>query len=139
MLYKTLQVSNSIGLCHHFVSKYMCLYSFARRNNSFLPISIEELSLKDNEYSVSLCISEMLLNLFSFGYAQLFVIPWTIAHQAPLSMEFQARILEWVAIPFSRGSSQPRHRTWVPCITGRLSPTEPPGQHNLVMCKNLGK
>ena len=23
----------------------------------------------------------------------------------------QARILEWVAIPFSRGSSQPRHRT----------------------------
>ena len=29
--------------------------------------------------------------------------PWTVAHQAPLSMEFsQARILEWVAIPFSR-------------------------------------
>ena len=25
----------------------------------------------------------------------------------------QARILEWVAIPFSRGSSQPRVRTWV--------------------------
>ena len=25
----------------------------------------------------------------------------------------QARILEWVAFPFSRGSSQPRHRTQV--------------------------
>ena len=25
----------------------------------------------------------------------------------------KARILEWVAIPFSRGSSQPRDRTWV--------------------------
>ena len=25
----------------------------------------------------------------------------------------QARILEWVAIPFSRGSSQPRDQTWV--------------------------
>ena len=25
----------------------------------------------------------------------------------------QARILEWVAVPFSRGSSQPRDRTWV--------------------------
>ena len=25
-------------------------------------------------------------------------------------------ILEWVAIPFSRGSSQPRDRTWVSCI-----------------------
>ena len=32
----------------------------------------------------------------------------------------QARILEWVAIPFSRGSSQPRDQTWVSCTTGRF-------------------
>ena len=32
----------------------------------------------------------------------------------------QARIMEWVAISFSRGSSQPRHRTRVSCIAGRL-------------------
>ena len=31
----------------------------------------------------------------------------------------QARILEWVAISFSRESSQPRDRTQVSCITGR--------------------
>ena len=31
----------------------------------------------------------------------------------------QARILEWVVIPFSRGSSQPRNQTWVSCIAGR--------------------
>ena len=31
----------------------------------------------------------------------------------------QARILEWVAISFSRGSSQPADRTWVSCIAGR--------------------
>ena len=31
----------------------------------------------------------------------------------------QARILEWVAISFSRGSSWPRDRTWVTCIVGR--------------------
>jgi len=30
---------------------------------------------------------------------------------------FQARILEWVAFPFSRGSSQPRNRTGVSCTT----------------------
>ena len=30
----------------------------------------------------------------------------------------QARILEWVAFPFSRGSSQPRNRTRVSCIGG---------------------
>ena len=32
----------------------------------------------------------------------------------------QARILEWVAIPLSRGLSQPRDQTWVSCITGRF-------------------
>ena len=32
----------------------------------------------------------------------------------------QARILEWVAIPFSRGSSWPRNRTWVSRIAGRF-------------------
>ena len=31
----------------------------------------------------------------------------------------QARILEWVAISFSRESSQPRDRTRVSCIAGR--------------------
>jgi len=30
----------------------------------------------------------------------------------------QARILEWVAFPFSRGSSQPRDRTHVSHIAG---------------------
>ena len=32
----------------------------------------------------------------------------------------QARILEWVAFPFSRGSSQPRDQTWVFCTAGRF-------------------
>ena len=31
----------------------------------------------------------------------------------------QARILEWVAIPFSKGSSWPRDRTQVSCTAGR--------------------
>ena len=33
---------------------------------------------------------------------------------------FQARILEWVAFPFSRGSSQPRGQTQVSCTAGRF-------------------
>ena len=32
----------------------------------------------------------------------------------------EARTLEWVAIPFSRGSSSSRGRTWVSCIAGRF-------------------
>ena len=36
----------------------------------------------------------------------------------------QARILEWVAIPFSRGSSQPRS----PALQADSLPSEPPGK-----------
>ena len=47
--------------------------------------------------------------------------PWTVARQIPLSMGIlQAWILEWVAMPFSRGSSQPRDQTQVSCITGKF-------------------
>ena len=46
---------------------------------------------------------------------------WTVAHQAPVSMGIlQARILKWVAILSSRGSSQPRDQTQVSCIAGRF-------------------
>ena len=40
----------------------------------------------------------------------------------------QARILEWVAISFSRGSSRPRDRTQVSGIAGRSLTSEPPGK-----------
>ena len=40
----------------------------------------------------------------------------------------QVRILEWVAISFSRGSSQPKDLTCVSCIAGGVFTTEPPGK-----------
>ena len=47
--------------------------------------------------------------------------PYALAHQAPLSMVIlQARILKWVAISFSKGSSQPRDRTQLSHIAGGL-------------------
>ena len=49
----------------------------------------------------------------------LFVVLWTAACQAPLSMGIlQARILKWVAMPFSRESSWFRNLIGVSC-TGR--------------------
>ena len=38
-----------------------------------------------------------------------------------LSHKGSPRILEWVAYPFSRGSSWPRNRTGVSCVAGRFS------------------
>ena len=64
--------------------------------------------------------------------------PWTLAHQAPLSMAIlQARILESVAMPSSRGSSQPRdqaHNFYVFC-TGQVGflPLAPPGKLMLLI------
>ena len=58
----------------------------------------------------------------SLSHVQLFMTPWSV-HGI-----LQARILEWVAIPFSRGSSLPRDRTQVSRIAGRFFTTEPPGK-----------
>ena len=64
---------------------------------------------------------------------QLFAIPWTISHQAPLSIEFsrQEWILECVAMPSSRESSWSKDQTCISCIpalTGRFFTTEPLGK-----------
>ena len=46
--------------------------------------------------------------------------PMDYGYQASPSMGFfQTRILEWVAVPFSKGSSQPRDQTQVSCIACR--------------------
>ena len=48
-------------------------------------------------------------------------IPWDCS---PPGFSFhgilQVRILQWVAIPFSRGSSRPKDQSQVSCITGRF-------------------
>ena len=45
-----------------------------------------------------------------------FVIPRTVAHQAPLA--FQARILEWVAISYSRDLAGPGIEPASPALAG---------------------
>ena len=46
-------------------------------------------------------------------------ILWTAAHQAPLSMGIlQTRIVEWIAMPSSRGPSQPEEGTQISRIAG---------------------
>ena len=60
---------------------------------------------------------------------QLFAIPWTVAHQAVHGIP-QARILERIAIPFSKGSSWPRDQAQVSCVSwiaGRFFTAEPLG------------
>ena len=60
--------------------------------------------------SVVVLVTQLFLTL---GHSMDYRLPSSSVH-----VIFQARILEWVAIPFSRGSSQPRNQTQVFCITG---------------------
>ena len=58
----------------------------------------------------------------SLSHVQLFATPWSV-HGI-----LQARILEWVAFPFSRESSQPRDQTGVSGIAGGFFTTELSGK-----------
>ena len=76
-------------------------------------------------------LSLLLICAQTLSRVRLFATPC----QAPLSMGIlQARILEWVAMPSSKGSSQPRDRTvslMFPALVGRLFTTEPPEKPNV--------
>ena len=74
------------------------------------------------------CYLVYLLLLFShWVVSDSFRTPWTVACQAPLSMGYslQARILERVAISFSRASSNPGIK---PALTGGFFTTDLPGK-----------
>ena len=51
----------------------------------------------------------------------------------------QAKILEGVAIAYSRGSSQPKDPTRVSRISRRFFTTEPPGKPDLIKCKSVSQ
>ena len=64
--------------------------------------------------------------MFSYGrvcvcvlsYALLLVMLWTKPTRLLCPWDFPARVLEWVAMPFSRASSQTRDQTQVSCTAG---------------------
>ena len=97
--------------------------------NIRLSLLISDIALKDKDYFKNNCNSTVIPKAMrnepccakSLSPVQLFVTPWTVALQAPLSMGIlQARILEWVSMPFSTVSSQPRDQTQVSHIAHRF-------------------
>ena len=66
-------------------------------------------------------LPDLLLCVLSHSVMSNSATPWTVACQASVSMGMlQARTQEWVAMPSSRGSSQPRDQTQVSRIAGRF-------------------
>ena len=67
------------------------------------------------------------------GRVRLFVTPWTVAHQAPLSMEF-SRQEHWNGLPFPSPGDRPNSgiEPRSPALQADTLPSEPPGKTNLV-------
>ena len=64
----------------------------------------------------------MVYLFLSFYFQSTHVVVFEVSNPPGSSVHgiSQARILEWVAIPISKGSSQPRDQTWVSRIIGRF-------------------
>ena len=66
--------------------------------------------------------------VYSLSCVRLFVIPWTVAHQAPLSMGF-SRQEYWSELPFPSPGDLPNPgvEPASSALAGRFFTTEPPG------------
>ena len=88
--------------------------------------------------SMYISINQQLCIICTCMHAQLLQLGQTLCNPMHCSLSgfsvhgfLQTRILEWVAMPSSRGSSQPRvgtHVSCVSCIAGRFLTTTPPGK-----------
>ena len=104
-----------------------------------------------NQVQLSSKVVEVIVQ--SLNRVGLFETPWTVAHQAPLSVGFPRQeywsglsfpsagnipdpgiepgspaLLEWAAVPSSRGSSKPGIQPRSPTLQANSSLSEPPGK-----------
>ena len=86
--------------------------------SAFQWASTTELLLKLLETEFFFWDDFVVVVVWSLSCIRLFVTPWTVGFSVHGIL--QARILKWVGISFSRGSSWLRSRTQVSCIAGRL-------------------
>ena len=71
------------------------------------------------------------MSVKSLSPVQLFAIPWTVAHQAPLSMEF-FRQEYWNGLPFPSPGDlpDPGIEPGSPALQADTLPSEPPGKRH---------
>ena len=89
------------------------------------------------------CMHMCWLSLFSRVW--LYATPWTIDHQAPLSIGFSRQEC-WSGVSFPPPQDLPNpgikiHVSWVSCLAGRFFTSEPPGKPQyicILMCITLG-
>ena len=99
---------------------------FFFKNFAFLEVSFTMLCIPRFLYSIISGNNTITYNTWrsEVKFAQSCPTLWDSKYCSPPGSSvhgvLQARIPEWVAIPFSGGSSWPRDWTWVSCIAGRF-------------------
>ena len=76
----------------------------------------------------------------SFSHVWLFVTPWIVAYQAPLSMEF-SRQKYWSGLPFPSPGDlpNPEIKPRSPTSQADALPSEPPGKPCIRACSSVNK
>ena len=76
-------------------------------------------------------VSSFLFKVKSLSHIRFFVTPWTVAHQAPPSMEF-SRQKYWSGLPFPSPVDlpDPGIEPGSPALLADTLPSEPPGKPN---------
>ena len=98
-------------------------------------VSIPLLAVQKFKTRVSVCV-------LSRSVVRLFAIPWTVAHQAPLSIGF-SRQEYWRGLPFPSPGDLPNpgielrtpESPLSPALAGRVSTSEPPGKNSILQEK----
>ena len=84
--------------------------------------------VRHNWACVNAVVNKWKWKVKSLRCVRLFATPWTVAYQAPPSGIFQARVLEWIAISFSRDLPDPGMEPGSPAWRADALPSEPPGK-----------
>jgi len=99
--------------------KHWCKGKFLLWNHFEVHFEVSQLFFAKWIVTKKSVVDDAIVKVKSLSCVQLFATLRSIAHQFLCPWDFQARILEWVAISFSRGSSQPRNWTQLSRIAGR--------------------
>ena len=119
-------VVSALHQCEYVITVYIISLLFSLLPSSHPLWSSQSTRLRSLCYIQQLptsCLIYTCCACLLLSHVQLFAISWTVARQASLSMGFlRARILEWVSMPSSRGSSQPSDWTQASRIAGSFFP-----------------
>ena len=88
------------------------------------------------ETSCTACLKAAPSVVQSLSHVRLFVTPWTVAHQAPLSVEF-SRQEYWSGLPFPFPGDLPNSgiKPGSPTLQADSLPSEPPGKPTQTLLK----